>query len=231
MGILMKTFINIPARTLILTATLMAGTILSACSEMNSVINELQTMTTSALPKQSNTEKVNASPKVTTSSSSKTDLVGLLGWFENSCGFDSASSINGTKENQISNRFEAFQETFIAQKYTSDGNYTTYVKPDYRSKLPTLYNNAIQNITVTEDSEGVHYYVNFNNATYRGYDLSRLELFYQPETDYAYDVLHFKHANFVELAPIFKTTEDDMGEIRGGGFDAPSRTVNCYLGL
>lgn len=222
----MRTILKAPMRSVTLAVVLTAGAALAGCSEMTGVMNDLQTMTTSNLPKQGIAQPTNK-----TAVSSKTDLVGLVGWFENSCGFDKVSYTEGTKENQVQKRFEAFQESFMAKQYKDDGSYTAYVKPDYRSKLPANYREAVKNISVVEDSKGVHYYVDFNNATYRGYDLSRLELFYQPESDYVYDTLYFKNANFVELKSVFKTTRDEMDELRGGEFDANSRSVMCYLGL
>lgn len=229
---IMKTILKAPMRSIILAVVLTAGAALAGCSEMTGVINDLQTMTTSNLPKQSIAQPIN---KIAVSSqtrvSSKTDLVGLVGWFENSCGFDPLSYTEGTKENQVQKRFDTFQKSFMAKQYKTDGRYSAYVKPDYRSKLPANYREVIKHISVVEDSEGVHYYVDFNNATYRGYDLSRLELFYQPESDYVYDTLYFKNANFVELKSVFKTTRDELEELRGGEFDAKSRSVMCYLGL
>lgn len=82
---------------------------------------------------------------------------------------------------------------------------------------------------MVEDSKGVHYYVDFNNAIYRGYDLSRLELFYKPETDYVYNALYFKNNSFVELKPVFKTTRDDLDELRGGEFNIKNRSVMCFF--
>lgn len=229
---IMKTILKASVRSVTLAVVLITGAALAGCSEMNGVMNDLQTMTTSNLPKQNTAQPTN---KIAVSSqtrvSSKTDLVGLVGWFENSCGFDPVSYTEGTKENQVQKRFDTFQKTFMAKQYKPDGSYTAYVKPDYRSKLPADYREAIKHISVVEDSEGVHYYVDFNNATYRGYDLSRLELFYQPESDYVYDTLYFKNANFVELKSVFKTTRDELDELRGGEFDAKSRSVMCYLGL
>lgn len=228
----MKTILKTSRHTVTLAVVLTAGAVLTGCSEMSAVMNDLQTMTTSNLPKQSvaqPTNKIAISSQTTVSS--KTDLVGLVGWFENSCGFDQASYTEGTKENQVQKRFNAFQESFMAKQYKPNGSYTAYVKPDYRSKLPAAYREAIRNISVVEDGEGVHYYVDFNNATYRGYDLSRLELFYQPESDYVYNALYFKNDNFLKLQTIFKTTRDDVDELRGGKFDAKNRSVMCYLGL
>lgn len=228
----MKTILKTSRHTVTLAVVLTVGTILTGCSEVSAVMNDLQSMTTSNLPKQSVVQSTNKT--VVTSQtivSSKTDLVGLVGWFENSCGFDQASYTEGTKENQVQKRFNAFQETFMAKQYKPNGSYTAYVKPDYRSKLPANYREAIKNISVVEDSEGVHYYVDFNNATHRGYDLSRLELFYKPETDYVYNALYFKNDNFVQLKPDFKTTRDDLDELRGGEFNTKNRSVMCYLGL
>lgn len=228
----MKTRLKVPVHKMMVSVVLTVGAALTGCSEMNSVMNDLQTMTASNLPKQSIAQPINKTVVSSqTTVSSKTDLVGLVGWFENSCGFDPVSYTEGTKENQVQKRFDAFQESFMAKQYKPDGSYTAYVKPDYRSKLPANYREVIKNISVVEDSEGVHYYVDFNNATYRGYDLSRLELFYQPESDYVYDTLYFKNANFVELKSVFKTTRDEMDELRGGEFDTNSRSVMCYLGL
>lgn len=227
-----KIRLEVPVHKMTIAIILTAGAALAGCSEMNGVMKDLQTMTTSNLPKQSIAQPTNKTVVSSqTKVSSKTDLVGLVGWFENSCGFDKVSYKEGTKENQVQKRFDAFQESFMAKQYKADGSYTAYVKPDYRSKLPANYREAVKNISVVEDSKGVHYYVDFNNATYRGYDLSRLELFYQPESDYVYDTLYFKNANFVELKSVFKTTRDDMDELRGGEFDAKSRSVMCYLGL
>lgn len=228
----MKTILNTSGHAVTLAAVMTAGALLTGCSEMSAVMNDLQSMTTSNLTKQSVAQPTNkAVVSSQTTVSSKTDLVGLVGWFENSCGFDQASYTNGTTENQVQKRFNAFQESFMAKQYKPNGSYTAYVKPDYRSKLPANYREAIKNISVVEDDEGVHYYVDFNNATYRGYGLSRLELFYQPESDYVYNALYFKNDNFLKLQPIFKTTRDDADELRGGNFNAKNRSVMCYLGL
>lgn len=228
----MKTILKTSRHTVTLAVVLTAGAALTGCSEMSAVMNDLQSMTTSNLPKQSIAQPTHKAAVLSqTVASSKTDLVGLVGWFENSCGFDPVSYTEGTKENQVQKKFDAFQESFMAKHYKPDGSYTAYVKPDYRSKLPANYREAVKNISVVEDSEGAHYYVDFNNATYRGYDLSRLELFYQPESDYVYDTLYFKNANFVELKSVFKTTRDELDELRGGEFNIKNRSVMCYLGL
>ncbi|MBE8610652.1 hypothetical protein ACT3RS_13425 [Psychrobacter sp. AOP7-D2-23] len=221
----MKTILKVPMHAVTLAVVLGAVTTLTGCSEMSAVMNDLQSMTTSNPTKQSIAQPTNETVVSTqTTVSSKTDLVGLVGWFENSCGFDQASYKNGTTENQIQKRFNTFQDSFMAKQYKSEGDYTAYVKPDYRAKLPASINEAIKNISVVEDGEGVHYYVDFNNATYRGYGLSRLELFYQPESDYVYNALYFKNDNFLKLQPIFKTTRDDVDELRGGNFNAKNRS-------
>lgn len=222
----MRTILRLPLRPVTLAVILGAGLALSGCSEMNTVMNDVKTTTNSKMSNRSVSQQTNE-----TVVSSETDLVGLLGWFENSCGFNEVSYTEGTKENQIEKKYKAFQEAFMAKQYKSDGNYKAYVKPDYRKNLPAAINNAIKDITVVQDNEGVHYYVDFNNATYRGYDLSRLELFYQPESDYVYDVLYFKNDNFMRLKPIFKTITDNLDTSRGGYFNAQNRSVMCYLGL
>ena len=209
----MRTIIKSPLRTLTLAAIVSAGLALSGCSEMNTVMTDLQTMTTSTIPNQS-TPQVK---KISSKPAEKLDLVGLLKGFENSCDFDK--------------RYDAFQKTFMEEQYRPGVGSVAYVKSDYRKNLPAAINNTIKNISVVQDNEGVHYYVDFNNATYRGYDLSRLELFYQPETDYIYDVLYFKNNNFIELKPIFTTITDELDNLRGGEFNVQNRSVTCYLGL
>lgn len=223
----MRTIIKSPLQTMTLAAILSAGLALSGCSEMNTVITDLQNATTSAMPSQNKPQVNKVSPKPT----EKLDLVGLLGWYENSCGFGNKSYTEGTQENLSGKRFDAFKETFMEGRYTPESGYKAYVKSDYRKNLPVAINNVIQDISVVQDSQGVHYYVDFINATYRGYDLSRLELFYEPETDYIYDVLYFKNDNFVELKPIFTTITDDLDNLRGGEFNVQNRSVTCYLGL
>ena len=208
----MRTIIKSPLRTITLAAIVSAGLALSGCSEMNTVMTDLQTMTTSTIPNQS-TPQVK---KISSKPAEKLDLVGLLKGFENSCDFDK--------------RYNIFKETFMGEQYSGVGP-VAYVKSDYRKNLPAAISNVIKNISVVQDNEGVHYYVDFINATYRGYDLSRLELFYQPETDYIYDVLYFKNNNFIELKPIFKTTTDDLDNLQGGEFNVQNRSVTCYLGL
>lgn len=219
-----KTF-SIPVRAI--TFTLIMSAALMGCSDMNTLMTDLQTMTTSTMPNQSAPQVTKTTPQP----AEKLDLVGLLKWFENSCGSNEMAYKLGTEENKRKEAFDNFKESFMGKRYQANGNYTPYVKPDYRQNLPTLLTNVIKDISVVEDSEGVHYYVDFNNATYRGYDLSRLELFYQPETDYVYNALYFKNSNFMELQPIFKTTRDDLDTLRGGEFNAQNRSVTCYLGL
>lgn len=216
---------NAPVKAV--TMTLIVSAALTGCSDMNTFMDDLQNATTSTMPSQS-ASKVN---KTTPQPTEKLDLVGLLQWFENSCGSNEMAYRSGTEEYKRKEAFNTFKESFMGKRYQTDGGYTPYVKPDYRQNLPALLTNVIKDISVVQDSEGVHYYVDFKDATYRGYDLSRLELFYQPETDYVYDALYFQNSKFMELKPIFKTTRDDLDIMRGGEFDAQSRSVMCYLGL
>lgn len=222
---ILKKISSIPVRAM--TLTLIVSTVLMGCSDMNTFMDDLQTMTSSTMPNQ-NVSKVN---KTSPPPTEKLDLVGLLKWFENSCGFNEMAYTPGTEENKRQQAFNTFEESFMGKRYQENGGYTPYVKPDYRQNLPALLTNVIKDISVVQDDEGIHYYVNFNNATYRGYDLSRLELFNRPESDYVYKSLYFKNSNFMELKPIFKTTRDDLDISRGGEFDSNSRSVMCYLGL
>ncbi|MDN5566513.1 MAG: hypothetical protein L0G25_06880, partial [Psychrobacter sp.] len=90
------------------------------------------------------------------------------------------------------------------------------------------YSNAVEDITVEQDGNGVHYYIHFYNAVYRGYDLEKLEIFYKPQSDYLYDVLHFKNADFMALQPQFKNVYmEDSNWDRGGAFDANTCTIHC----
>lgn len=159
------------------------------------------------------------------------DLIELLGWFEKGCGFDD-EVIQSTDEYQPSpteKRYNDFKDAFMTSDYTQDDDYIATVTPNYQ--LPADYLAVVKDITVTEDDIGVYYYVHFNNATYRGYELDKLELFYAPESDFVYDVLHFKQDDFMTLKPQFKIVHDDSSGLdRGGEFDAKTRTIKCYLG-
>lgn len=217
-------------RPITVSVALIMSVALTGCSDMNTFMDDLQTRAVTAVPSQSALQ-VNTVTSSSSQPTSKTDLVGLLKWFEDSCGFTEMAYRSGTEEYKRMQAFNMFEESFMGKRSQADGSYTLYVKPDYRQNLPALLTNAIKDISVVQDSEGVHYYVDFKGATYRGYDLSRLELFYQPETDYVYNSLYFGNNNFMELQPIFKTTKDDLDIVRGGEFDAQSRSVMCYLGL
>ena len=52
------------------------------------------------------------------------------------------------------------------RNYTPESGYKAYVKSDYRKNLPAAINNVIQDVSVVQDNEGVHYYFDFINATY-----------------------------------------------------------------
>lgn len=59
----MRTIIKSPLRTITLAAIVSAGLALSGCSEMNTVMTDLQNATTSAIPSQSVPKVNKVSPK------------------------------------------------------------------------------------------------------------------------------------------------------------------------
>ncbi len=155
----------------------------------------------------------------------KRDLVDLLGWFEHSCGF---SELSDPEVIAINKRFSKFTDSFMSDSY-EDSYLSAYLKPDYQ--VPIEYRDYVKDIVLVQDDNAVHYYIDFNNASYRGYDISRLELSYAKEGAYRYYVLYFKDASFVLLKPRFIKMEDDIGIIRGGEFDPRSRSINCGIGM
>lgn len=208
------------------------GILFSGCSEINALIDDVQNTTNTALVSQDKQQepKTTVNKKVT-NQPSKQDMVDVLWQFERSCGFEDALNTEGTAEYIVSQRYDTFKDTFMLNNQGQDDNYKAYVDPNYRTRLPAEYNRAIKDITVDQDNGDVHYYVNFQNATYRGFDLDKLEVFYRTETDYVYDVLHFKNTDFVELKPLFKSVPDMDGNPRGGTFDVDKRSITCYYGM
>lgn len=169
---------------------------------------------------------------ITTQPVQKQDLVDLLGWFEQGCGFAKYITDAEPVPSATDQRYDKFKRTFMTSRYNSKNQHIATVTPDYQ--LPKAYRNAVKDITVEQDDDGtngVSYYVHFNNATYRGYDLDKLEIFYKPQSDYLYDVLHFKNTDFMALQPQFKNVYmEDSDWDRGGAFDADARTIHCELG-
>lgn len=159
----------------------------------------------------------------------KQDLVDLLGWFEEGCGFSKYMTDSDPILSASENRYAAFKQTFMTERYDADVPVAT-VTSNYQ--LPKLYRDVVSDINVEkDDEEGVHYYITFKQATYRGYDLDKLEIFYKPQSDYLYDVLYFKDADFMALQPEFNSVymaESDWD--RGGNFYLDDRKVVCYLG-
>ncbi len=166
----------------------------------------------------------------TTPTPEKQDLVDLLGWFEEGCGFGQYMTDAEPIPSAIDQRYEDFKQSFMTQSYTSEDEPIATVTRDY--ELPDAYRDAVEDITVDQDDDGVSYMINFKNATYRGYDLDKLEVFYAPESDYLFDVLYFKSDDFMALKPRFKAIDDmNLDDPRIGKFDTKTRTIMCYLGL
>ena len=160
----------------------------------------------------------------------KQDLVDLLGWFEEGCGFGQYMTDGEPVPSAIDQRYESFKQSFMTQSYTFEDEPIATVTRDYQ--LPESYREVVEDITVDQNADGVSYMVNFKNATYRGYDLDKLEVFYAPESDFLFDVLYFQNDDFMALKPRFKAIEDmNSDDLRIGKFDAEKRLISCYLGL
>ncbi len=169
---------------------------------------------------------------ITVQPAQKQDLVDLLSWFEQGCGFAKYMTDAEPVPSATDQRYDKFKRTFMTSSYNAKNEHVATVTPNYQ--LPKAYRNAVKDITVAQDADGangVSYYVHFYNATYRGYDLDKLEIFYKPQSDYLYDVLYFKNADFMALQPQFKNIYmEDSNWDRGGAFDADARTIHCELG-
>lgn len=203
---------------------------LSGCMERPALLTERQEVAIG-----NNTPLNNTSSKQTKSSSniSKTEMVGLLGWFEDACGMTANAQSANTAEGKRKQVYDAFTNSFIASRLDNEHLKVASVNPNYQ--LPDQYRPAIQNISVAQDGPGadIHYYVDFKNATYRGHDLKRLEVFNRPESGYNYQKLYFKDASFTQLKPVFKRIEDELnpGGFIEGEFDSGERSIMCYLGV
>lgn len=210
---------------------------LSACSSnTEDAINNPKAATKAPVTQKSaSVEVAEPIPKPTATvatkpSVEKQDLVDLLGWFEEGCGFGQYMTDSEPAPSAIDQRYDAFKNSFMTQSYTLEDEPIATVTRDY--KLPEAYRNAVKDISVKQEDDGVSYTVKFSDATYRGYDLDKLEIFYAPESDYLFDVLYFKNDDFMALKPQFKAIDDiNYDDKRVGVFDVKTKTVLCYLGL
>ena len=146
----------------------------------------------------------------------KQDLVGLFQFFEDQCGYG---------KNNVSNKeLEALKDSLIG--YSDE----YYVKP--LSNLPSKYRKSITGIELIEDShEVMHYIVSFKNATYRGYDLDKLDISFIPYSEYDYyDHLYFKDISFLELKPLFEFAPTNSGWAQtkfSSGFNRDELSITC----
>lgn len=167
---------------------------------------------------------------VTAPTVKKQDLVTLLGWFEEGCGFGKYMTDSEPVPSALEQRYNEFKQSFMTESYTPNDEHIATITRDYQ--LPKAYRDSVQDISVEQDDDGVSYIVTFANATYRGYDLDKLQIFYTPNSDYLFDVLYFKNQGFMALKPQFKAIDDmNYDDKRVGVFDAEAKTILCYLGL
>lgn len=203
---------------------------LTGCAESSALRTEIQKV---AFGTKTTLNDRHSIQKTSNTSTSKTEMVGLLGWFEEACGMTANAQSANTPEGQRKRVYNAFTNSFIASRLNNEHLKVALVNPNYQ--LPSQYRPAIQNISVAQDRPGadIHYYVDFKNATYRGHNLKRLEVFNRPESDYDYQKLYFKDANFTQLKPVFKRIEDELnpGGFIEGEFDNSERSIMCYLGV
>lgn len=207
---------------------------LSGCEQTNQLLTDIQSAVTTSVQKTAKANTAETAKHTTNTASqaadiqTKKDLFELLGRFEEACGRSANVLIDNSPEQMREQRYQDFQKKFMARQVHANYSYTPYVKPNYQ--LPETYRDTVKKITVHQDEhDGIHYFVHFQNATYRGYDLDRLEIFDKPETDFFYDKLYFKDASFIALKPLFKQVEDELdpGYYFGGKFDLAERSITC----
>lgn len=220
------------AKTLLLPLSISMLLSLSACTPPTDNNDHTSSSVAENLEANQQTAAV-AAPVVespTSASVQKQDLADLLGWFEEGCGFGKYTSDAEPVPSATEQRYIDFKQTFMSESYDATDEPIASVTANYQ--LPMAYRDAVQDISVEQDNEGVHYYVNFSNASYRSYELDKLEVFYAPESDYLYDVMHFKNADFMALKPQFRGIYDqNLDSERIGTFDEKAQTVTCYMGL
>lgn len=151
------------------------------------------------------------------SKDAKQDLVELFQFFQDGCGYGNNFS---TSKKQL----KLFKDSFIGY---SD-NY--YVKPS--SNLPSKYRKSVKDIKLIEDDrEVMHYIVSFKNATYRGYDLEKLDVSFIPGSEYGYhDRLYFKDAGFLKSKPSVKFAGMGSGWSQNEfdqGFNREKLSITC----
>lgn len=154
-----------------------------------------------------------------TSVDGKQDLVVLFKFFEDNCGFDDnyqqVNSVSKTEYKKFVNSFVGYSDHY-------------YLKP--LSSVPSKYRKFIKDIELVGRAEdSLRYYVTFKNATYRGYNLDKLEVYLIPHSEYDYfDHLYFKDSSFLKLKPRFKFYGDGFQQSEfDEGFNKQKRSITC----
>ena len=200
---------------------------ITACSEVNTQSNNVGESTTGTVTPKSQPQQANPTPQpqvkanvaatnnTNTTNAQPDDITPLFDWMEQGC--------QGGWESESSKLLQSIMSR------DPSGN-SPKVTP--RSKWATPYANTVDEANVVaknfEGTQGYAYTISFKNASYRGVPVKSYEFWYEPETDYVFEKLHFQNDKFMELKPRFKSAYNEMYEdYEGAQFDAAEKSIRC----
>lgn len=204
---------------------------ITACSEVNTQSNNVGESTTGTVTPKSQPQQANPTPQpqikanvaatnntntnTNTANAQPDDITPLFDWMEQEC--------QGGWESESSKLLQSIKSS------DPSGN-SPKVTP--RSKWATPYANTVDEANVAaknfEGTQGYAYTISFKNASYRGVPVKSYEFWYEPETDYVFEKLHFQNDKFMELKPRFKSVYNEMYEdYEGAQFDAAEKSIRC----
>lgn len=189
---------------------------MTACSEINTLSNDIGSAINKVVTPQNQSQQVKpqSQQNANTTATKYDDITPLFDWMEQGCqGWESDSS--------------KLLDSIMSRD--PSGN-SPKVTP--RSKWAMPYANTVDQAKVIsknyEGTQGYAYIINFKNASYRGVPVESYEVWYKPESDYAFGELHFQSDKFMELKPRFKPAYNMMYEdYEVAGFNAAERSIRC----
>lgn len=192
---------------------------MTACSELNTLSNDVGAALNKIVTPQSQSQQVKAQSQVNTNAATKKpdDVTGLYQWMEEGCQGWGGDSID-------------LLQSIIDQESRDRIGGTPKVTP--RSSWAQPYANMVESATVVpkvfDSTDGYAYVITFKNATYRGVPVKSYESWYEPETDYVVEKLYFKNNEFMELKPRFKPAYNEMYEdYEQAQFNAAEKSIRC----
>ena len=186
---------------------------MTACSEMNTLSNDIGAALNKVITPQSQSQQVESQSQQT--ATKYDDITPLFNWMEQGCqgGWESESS-------ELLNSIMSRDPSGNSPKVTP------------RSEWKTPYANTVDQAKVVaknfDGTQGYAYIINFKNASYRGVPVKSYEFWYKPESDYTFKKLHFESDKFMELKPRFKPAYNEMYEdYEVAQFNAAEKSIRC----